>query len=154
MVYLYYIPCLRFTILAGNPGYTYFIQWEYKFNIPANVQSLSQGTICFDNVVCCQTEAEAADQTCCHTKSCCIDTRQTTPSTDPTMPGIWQGSHYTATVLSKWYDSAGSWTPCLCFSRGYFYLYSTEAFVEKTEKQESWTNLKFRWQVGCSFGTR
>ena len=37
--------------------------------------------------------SEAADQTCYLIKSCCADTRLTSPSAEPVMPGIWEGRH-------------------------------------------------------------
>ena len=58
--------------------------------------SVSQGRICSDNFTCCHTEIEAADQTFYLTKSQYTDTRPTIPSTDPIMPGTWQGSHWSA----------------------------------------------------------
>ena len=45
--------------------------------------SVSQGRICSDNFTCCHTETEAADQTFYLTQSQYIDTRLTSPSTDP-----------------------------------------------------------------------
>ena len=82
--------------------------------------SVSQGRICLDNFTCCHTEIEVADPTfyldnftCCHTEievadptfyltqSQYTDTGLTSPSTDPRMPGAWQGSHWS----SHWYDS-------------------------------------------------
>ena len=56
--------------------------------------SVSQGRICSDNFTCCHTEIEVADQTFYLTQSQCTDTGPTSPSTDPIMPGAWQGSHW------------------------------------------------------------
>ena len=67
--------------------------------------SVSQGQICKDNFTCCHTEIEEADQTFHLTQSQCIDTRPTGPSTDPKMPGTWQGSPLECQCLSHWYDS-------------------------------------------------
>ena len=58
--------------------------------------SVSQGRICSDNCTCCQTEIEAADQTFYLTQSQHTATGPTSPSTDPIMPGAWQGSHWSA----------------------------------------------------------
>ena len=58
--------------------------------------SVSQGRICSDNFTCCHTETEVADQTFHLTQSQYNDTRPTSPSTDPIMPGAWQGSHGSA----------------------------------------------------------
>ena len=72
-------------------------------NIPA-VASVSQGRIYIDNLTCCHTEIEAAEQTFHLIQSQYTDTRPTTPSTDPMMPGTWQGSPLECQFLSHWYD--------------------------------------------------
>ena len=58
--------------------------------------SVSQGRICSDTFKCCHTETEVADQTFYLTQSQHTNTGPTSPSTDPTMPGAWQGSHWSA----------------------------------------------------------
>ena len=58
--------------------------------------SVSQGPICSDKFTCCHTEIEVAGQTVYLTQSQYTDTRPTSPSTDPIMPGAWQGSHWSA----------------------------------------------------------
>ena len=58
--------------------------------------SVSQGRICSDNFTCCHTEVEVADQTFHLIQSQYTDTRPASPSTDPIMPGAWQGSHWKA----------------------------------------------------------
>ena len=58
--------------------------------------SVFQGRICSDNFTCCHTEIEVADQTFYLTQSQYTDTRPTSPSADPIMPGAWQGSHWSA----------------------------------------------------------
>ena len=50
-------------------------------------------------------EIEVADQSFYLTQSQYTDTVPTSPSTDPIMPGAWQGSHWSANFLSYWYDS-------------------------------------------------
>ena len=45
------------------------------------------------NHTCCHTETNFADQTSYLTQSQNIDTRQTSPNTVPTTPGVWQGGH-------------------------------------------------------------
>ena len=60
--------------------------------------SVSQGRICTDNLTCCHTEIEAADQTFHLTQSQYTDTGPTSPSADPITPGAWQGSHWSANV--------------------------------------------------------
>ena len=62
---------------------------------------VSQGRICTDNFTFCHTEIEVADQTFYFTQSQYTDTRPTSPSTDPVMPGARQGSLF----LSHWCDS-------------------------------------------------
>ena len=58
--------------------------------------SVPLGQICSDNFTCCHTETEVADQTFHPTQSQYTDTRPTSPSIDPIMPGAWQGSHWSA----------------------------------------------------------
>ena len=53
--------------------------------------SVSQGRICSDHFTCCRTESEVADQTLHLTRSQYTDTGPSNPSTDPRMPGAWQG---------------------------------------------------------------
>ena len=57
---------------------------------------VSQGRICSDNLTCCLTEIEVADQTFYLTQSQYTDTGPTSPSADPITPGGWQGSHWSA----------------------------------------------------------
>ena len=56
--------------------------------------SVSQGRICEDNLTCCHTEIEVADQTFYLTQSQYTDTGLTSPSADPITPGAWQSSHW------------------------------------------------------------
>ena len=58
--------------------------------------SVSQGRICSDNCTCCYTEIQVAAKTFYLTQSQYTDTGPTSPSADPTMPGAWQGSHWSA----------------------------------------------------------
>ena len=58
--------------------------------------SVSQGRICSDNFTCCRTDIEIADQTFYLTQSRYTDTWLTSPGADPIMPGVWQGSHWSA----------------------------------------------------------
>ena len=60
--------------------------------------SVSQGRIYSDNLTCCHTEIEVADQTFYLTQSQHTDTGPTSPSADPITPGAWQGSHWNANV--------------------------------------------------------
>ena len=57
---------------------------------------VSQGRICSDNFTYCHTEIEVADQTFYLTQSQYTDIGPTSPSTDPIMPGAWQGGHWSA----------------------------------------------------------
>ena len=58
--------------------------------------SVSQGRVCSDNLTCCHSEIEVADQTFRLTQSQYTDTGLTSPSDDPITPGAWQGSHWSA----------------------------------------------------------
>ena len=61
--------------------------------------SVSQGQICSDDCMCCHTEIEVADPTFHDlTQPQYTDTGPTSPSTEPVMPGAWQGSHWSANV--------------------------------------------------------
>ena len=59
--------------------------------------SVSQGRICTDNFMCCHTEIEVADPTFYLTQSQYTDTRPTSPSADPIVPGTCQGCHWRIT---------------------------------------------------------
>ena len=63
--------------------------------------SVSQGRICADNLTCCHTEIEVADQTFYLTQSQYTVTGPTSPSADPISPGAWQGSHWS----TNFYDT-------------------------------------------------
>ena len=64
---------------------------------PSNMRVyLRDGSICSDNFTCCHTETEVADPTFHLTQSQYTDTGPTSPSADPTTPGAWQGSHWSA----------------------------------------------------------
>ena len=67
--------------------------------------SVSQGRISTDNFTCCHTEIETADPTFYLTQSQYTDTGPTSPSADPIMPSAWQGRHWRANFISRWYDS-------------------------------------------------
>ena len=43
--------------------------------------------------MCCHTETHVAGQTCYLTQPQYSDTWPTCPSADPTIPGVWRGSH-------------------------------------------------------------
>ena len=58
--------------------------------------SVSQGRICSNNLTCCHTEIEVADQTFHLTRSQYTDTGPTSPSADTLTPVAWQGSHWSA----------------------------------------------------------
>ena len=60
--------------------------------------SVSQGRICTDNLTCCHTEIEVANQTFYLSQSQYTDTGPTSPSADPIAQGAWQGSHWSANV--------------------------------------------------------
>ena len=48
--------------------------------------------------VCCHTHTKDANQTCCLVQCQYSDTGPTSPTTEPTLPGVWQGSHYSTKV--------------------------------------------------------
>ena len=56
-----------------------FVCW--LLNVPATLRVVSQGRICSDNLTCCHTEVEAADQTFYLTQSQYTDTGPNSPST-------------------------------------------------------------------------
>ena len=56
--------------------------------------SVSQEKICSAKFICCHTNIEVADQTFYLTQSQYTDSGPTSPSADPTMSGVWQGSHW------------------------------------------------------------
>ena len=58
--------------------------------------SVSQGRICSDNLTCCHTEIEVADQTFYLIQSQYTDTGPTSPSADPITPGAWHVGHWSA----------------------------------------------------------
>ena len=58
----------------------------------------SQRWICSDKFMYCHTEIEVADQTFYITQSQYANTRPTSPSTDPLMPGAWQGRCWSANI--------------------------------------------------------
>ena len=86
--------------------------------------SVSEGRICTGNFTCSHTEIEVADPTFYLTQSQYTDTGLTSPSTDPIMPGAWQGSHWSAnfevtgmTWPRKNPGASGIWTRDLPLSR-------------------------------------
>ena len=69
--------------------------------------SVSQGRICSDNLTCCHTEIEVADQTFYLTQSQYTDTGPTSPSADPISTGAPgtgdpEKSHGECQSLSHW----------------------------------------------------
>ena len=67
---------------------------------------LVKGRICSDNLTCCHTEMEAADQTCHRTQSQYADTKPTSPSANP-ITGTWPGRVATGVPMFKslvWLD--------------------------------------------------
>ena len=64
-----------------------FVCWLVGCLTPQQQASVSQGRICSDNLTCCHTEIEVADQTFYLTQSQYSDTGPTSPSADPITPG-------------------------------------------------------------------
>ena len=73
-----------------------FVGWLLACLMSQQHASVSQGRICTGNCTCCHIETEVADQTFCLTQSQYTDTGLTSPSPDPTVPGAWQGSNWSA----------------------------------------------------------
>ena len=69
--------------------YFLFVCWL----LPSKHAGVSQGCIFSDYCMCCHTEIEVADQTFYLTQSQYTNTKLTSPSTDPTTPGVWLGSY-------------------------------------------------------------
>ena len=93
-VHLYYMSCLRYTILVGNPR-THF--WFVACLTSQQHVGVSQGRICTDNFTCCHTDTEVADPAFYLTQSQYTDTGPTSPSADPIKPGApWLVSHWSA----------------------------------------------------------
>ena len=91
-----------------------FVCWLVGCLTSQQQASVSQGRICSHNFTCCHTEIEVADPTFYLTQSQYTDTGPTSPSADPTTPGAWQGSHWSANFevtgmtrprKNHWYDS-------------------------------------------------
>ena len=87
-----------YIVMARPPRLSTVSAWSLLVGCLTSQQhaSVSQGRICSDNFTCCHTEIEAADQTFYLTQSQYTDTGPTSPSTDPIMPGAWQGCHWSA----------------------------------------------------------
>ena len=73
-----------------------FVCWLLACLMSQQHASASQGWICSDNVTCCHTEIEVADQTFHLTQSQYTDTGPTCRSTDPITPCARQGIHWSA----------------------------------------------------------
>ena len=78
---------------------------------------VSQRLIC-SSCTCCHTTIKVAHQTCCLTQSQYADTRQTSPSADPIMPGAWHGSHWYDSTWKKIHGENGNQTQ-VCRSWGW-----------------------------------
>ena len=85
--------CLQANIFKPSVTQVVVVGWFFKSQQHAIV---SQRRICSDNFTCCHTETEVADQAVYLTQSQYTDTRSTSPSADPTVPGAWQCSHWSA----------------------------------------------------------
>ena len=106
--------------------------------------SVSQGRIYSDNCTCCHAETEAADQTFYLTQSQYTDTGPTSPSDDPTKPGAWQGSHWSAN-----FEVTGMTRPGKIPSQAGFEL-RTLRF--RADALTTWPTRRCTWQAhsdGC-----
>ena len=96
----YFLPeCWLFYLWTPSKGggeVVEFVCWLVGCLTSQQHASVSQGRICSDNFTCCHTETEVADQSFHLTQPQYTDTWPTSPSTDPIMPGAWQGSHWSA----------------------------------------------------------
>ena len=66
---------------------------------PQQRASVSQGQICSDSLTCCLTEKLEIQL------SISPGHRPSSPSADPFTPAVWQGSHWSTSFSSHWYDS-------------------------------------------------
>ena len=82
-----------------------FVGWLVGCLTSQQHTSVSQGRICSDNVTCCHTEIEVADQTFHLTQSQYTDTGPTSPSTDPITRQAPGRVALECQFLSHWYDS-------------------------------------------------
>ena len=89
LAFLYVSSCATFLI---------HVKWGLFVGCLTSQQqaSVSLGRICLDKFTCFHTEIEVADQTFYIAQSQYTDTGPTSPSADPTAPGPWQGSHWSA----------------------------------------------------------
>ena len=85
-----------------------FLCWQVACLTSQQHAGVSQGPIYSDNCTCCHTEIEVADQTFYLTQSQYTDTGPTSPSADPITPGVWQGSHWSAIVAKRNWNSVAS----------------------------------------------
>ena len=77
-------------------GSSYNVCWLVGCLTSQQHASVSQARICSDNFTCCHAETEVADHIFYLTQSQYTDTRPTSPSADPVIPGAWQGIHWSA----------------------------------------------------------
>ena len=90
--------CFIFSQLSGVVVLVVVVSWLVGCLTSQQQASVSQVRICTDNLTCCHTEIEVADQTIYLTQSQFPDTKPTSPSADPILPGAWHGSHWSANV--------------------------------------------------------
>ena len=83
-------------IIVNQPYHTSWKQCLFVDWLAGRLTSQQKGRICSDNLTCCHTEIEVADQTFYLTQSQYTDTGPTSPSDDSITPGAWQGSHWSA----------------------------------------------------------
>ena len=75
--------------------------------------SVSQGWIYSDNFTCCHTEIRSCRSNFpSHPVTVYWHRANQSPSTDPILPGAWQGGHWSANFLSYWYDSTPEKSRC------------------------------------------
>ena len=79
-------------------AYLLFFVAEY----PCNRENISHGQMRFDNFTCPHIEKEVADQTRYLSQTQCMDTSVGSPSADPMMSGMWQGTYSARFVSLLW----------------------------------------------------
>ena len=66
-----------------------------------SMHCVSKRQSCRDNFTCCHTETQIAKPRCYLTHSQNTDALSASPSTDPEIPHIWQGSHWRISLFVR-----------------------------------------------------
>ena len=84
------------TPATGRHSNKKIVGWLHALRPSNMLVYLRDGSAQTVNFTCCHTEIEVVDQTFYLTQSQHTGTGPTSPSTDPTTPSAWQGSHWSA----------------------------------------------------------